>query len=90
VTRGANRAAEDARQNIKANTPDARALSRGANRAAEDATDNTKAAGKNLVDSAKQAIQDTSGFVQEKVNQATNTTQRNVDRTGNAINDAID
>lgn len=98
LTRSANQAAEDVKQTVKANTPDTRDLRRGVDQAASDAKENTEMAGNNLVDNAQQAIENTGQFVQDKLNQVTRGTQRTVDsaarntlnKTGNAINDAID
>ena len=62
--RSVNQAAEDAKQTVKANAPDVRGLSKGVNQAAEGAKEDTKAAGRNLIDDAKQAVENTRDFVQ--------------------------
>jgi polyhydroxyalkanoate synthesis regulator phasin len=87
VTKGTKQTTED----IKNATRDAtRELTRGANQAAENVKENTKAASRDVADKAQQAGDKTSGFAQDKVNQALRGTQRTFYKAGDAAGEAAD
>lgn len=85
MNRSVNQAAEDAKQTVKANLPNTRELTKGVNQATEGVKDDTKAAGRNLIDDAKQAIENTRDFVQGKTNQAAEGAKSGLDRAKDVV-----
>lgn len=74
-------------ENIKENTSDAtRGLNRSASQAAEDAKDSAKG----LTKDASRAADNATGFFQSKANRAADSVQRNLDKAGDAVKDAVD
>lgn len=78
-------------ENIKDNTFDA---TKGVNRSASGATNAVKDSAndltKGLNQSAKGAVDDASGYLQSKANQAADNTQRGLNRAANAVRDSVD
>ncbi len=78
-------------ENIKDNTLDA---TKGVNRSASQAADAVKGSAKDLTkdlnNSAKGTLDDTSGYLQSKVNQAAESTQRGLNKAANSVRDAVD
>jgi paraquat-inducible protein B len=74
-------------ENIKENASDAfRGVDRNVNRAAEDVRDTARDLGK----SAQRKAEDAADYAQSKANEAAQNTQRNLDRAGQAVRDAVD
>lgn len=81
--RGANRSASQAAEDVKDSAKD---LTKGASKAADEA----KYSAKDLTKDASQAADNAPGFFQSKINQAAESAQRNLNKTGNAVKDVVD
>jgi ElaB/YqjD/DUF883 family membrane-anchored ribosome-binding protein len=74
-------------RNLRQSTEGAKEKAQGT---AEDLTKSANRATEDLTKSAKRATEDTSNYFQGKANQAVESTQRNVNKAGNAIKDTVD
>lgn len=83
AVRGANRSASQAAEDVKDSAKD---LTKGASKAADEA----KYSAKDLTKDASQAADKAPGFFQSKINQAAESAQRNLNKTGNAVKDVVD
>ena len=81
--RGANRSASQAAADVKDSAKD---LTKGASKAADEA----KYSAKDLTKDASRAADNAPGFFQSKINQAAESAQRNLNKTGNAVKDVVD